>query len=68
MSIKKEVRCNLCGNSLDKDQIGLSKKLLDSKGKRIYCINCLSSHLDVTVQDLLDKIEEFKDEGCTLFK
>ena len=68
MSYKKDNRCNLCDKMLDKDQIGLSKKLLDYNGKRMYCIDCLASHLDVTVEDLLDKIQDFKDEGCTLFK
>lgn len=67
MSYKK-YHCNLCERIMDKDEIGLSKKLLDPKGKRLYCISCLASHLDVTTEDLLDKIEEFKDEGCTLFK
>ena len=28
----------------------------------------LADFLGCTVDDLLDKIEEFKDEGCTLFK
>lgn len=31
-------------------------------------MDCLADYLGTTVEDLLDKIEEFKDEGCTLFK
>lgn len=68
MSYSKKTHCNLCDEEMDKDQIGLSKKLLDSTGNRLYCINCLSTHLEVSVDDLLEKIHEFKDEGCTLFK
>lgn len=30
-------------------------------------IDCLAEYLDCTVQELLDKIEEFKEEGCKLF-
>ena len=33
-----------------------------------YCMNCLADYLDVTVDDLKEKIEEFKDEGCKLFE
>lgn len=34
----------------------------------IYCIDCLAEYLGVTTDELRDKIEEFKEEGCTLFK
>ena len=52
---------------LDKDTIGINKKLLGESIDTFYCLNCLADFLDVTVEDLLDKIEEFKEEGCTLF-
>ena len=54
-------------NDLDKDTIGINKKLLGSSIKSFYCMDCLANALDVTVEELLDKIEEFKDEGCELF-
>ena len=31
-------------------------------------MDCLADFLNVTVEELLDKIEEFKEEGCELFK
>ena len=36
--------------------------------KNFYCLDCLAEYLDCTVQELLDKIEEFKEEGCKLFE
>ena len=42
-------------------------KLIGEETKNFYCLNCLADVLDVSVQDILDKIEEFKEEGCTLF-
>ena len=54
--------------NLDKNTIGLNKKLLGTKNHNYLCIACLASFLDITEEDLLDKIEEFKDEGCTLFE
>ena len=62
-------KCYVCGKEpLTKDEIAVTKKLLDSKVKTYYCISCLAEYLEVTEEELLAKIEEFKDEGCTLFK
>lgn len=61
--------CFACGkNGLDKDTLGINKKLLGKEIKAFYCMDCLADYLGCTVDDLLEKIEEFKDEGCTLFK
>lgn len=66
----KEIKmCYVCGKSnLTKDEIGLTKKLIDKKSINFYCIDCLADYLEVTTEELLDKLEEFKEEGCTLFK
>lgn len=61
--------CVACSKKkLDKDTVGINKKLLGAGIKNFYCMDCLAEYLGCTVQDLLDKIEEFKEEGCTLFK
>lgn len=61
--------CIICGQkSLDKDTIGINKKMLGKKIKQVYCIACLSEYLECSVQELMDKIEEFKEAGCTEFK
>lgn len=60
-------KCYLCENKLDKDAIGLNKKILDKNPSRFLCIDCLAAHLDVSAEDLKAKISEFKDQGCTLF-
>lgn len=60
--------CIACGKSdLDKDTIGINKKLLGEKVSNFYCMDCLADYLECDVQDILDKIEEFKEEGCKLF-
>lgn len=63
----KKKKCYLCEAQLDKIAIGLTKKLLDKDSKRFYCLLCLANYLDVTVEELLAKAEEFKSQGCTLF-
>ena len=61
--------CISCGlSNLDKDTIGINKKLLGKRIDKFYCLDCLAEYLDATVEELLDKIEEFKDEGCKLFE
>lgn len=69
--MKKTIKadCISCGKkNLSKDEIGINKKLIDEKCDNFYCLDCLATYLDVSVEDILDKIEEFKEEGCTLFK
>ena len=50
-----------------KDEIGLTKKLLDMNAKEYFCFRCMAEYLEVEEEFLRDKVEEFKDEGCTLF-
>lgn len=65
----KKIKCIICGEIISKrNTIGINKKLLGTEIENFYCLNCLADYLDVTVQDILDKIEEFKNEGCKLFE
>jgi len=62
-------RCVSCGiENLSKDTIGINKKLLGTEFENFFCIVCLAEYLDVTDEELEEKIEEFREQGCTLFK
>lgn len=66
---KKNFDCIACGKSaLSKNEIGINKKLLGMKTKNFYCLECLANFLEVEPQDILDKIEDFKNGGCKLFE
>lgn len=66
MQIRK---CYECGKEpLTKEEIGLTKKLLGNDTMTFYCLHCLADYLGVTEEELLAKIEEFKNEGCVLFQ
>lgn len=66
MEMKK---CYVCGKApLSKDEIGITKKLIDKKTVNFYCLPCLAEYFEVDKEELVAKIEEFKNEGCTLFK
>lgn len=65
----KIMNCYVCGKeNISKNEIGLVKKLMGKNTKKFYCLPCLAEQLDVTEEELLDKIEEFKNEGCKLFE
>jgi len=60
--------CYVCGKEITtKNEVGLTKKLLNRDTKRFYCLNCLAEYLEVDTDFLLAKIEEFKEQGCKLF-
>ena len=65
----KSYSCRICFKPhLTKDEIGATKKLIDNDADAFFCTECLADYLGCTVEELLEKIEEFKSEGCQLFK
>ena len=66
MKIKE---CSSCFKKpLTKDEIGINKKLLGKDIKTFFCMDCLAAYLETSKEDILAKIEEFKEQGCTLFQ
>ncbi len=64
----KNKSCYVCGKeTLSKNEIGLTKKLLGKDSKRFYCLDCLAGYLEVDTEFLLAKIDEFKEQDCKLF-
>lgn len=60
--------CYVCGKeNLSKNEIGLTKKLLSKNAKTYYCLDCLAEYLEVDTEFLIEKVEEFKAQGCDLF-
>ncbi len=63
----KRTICKDCGKVLLKDEIALTKKLIDIEAKEFLCLECMSEMFDCSIEDLEIKIMEFKEQGCTLF-
>lgn len=59
--------CVRCGASLTKDDIGLTRKMINRGAEEYCCISCLSRHFQISEEILRKKIQEFKEMGCTLF-
>ena len=47
----------------------MNKKLFEAEAKKnlFMCLHCMGDYLDCSEDDLREKIEEFKREGCKLF-
>ena len=65
--MKKLKICTDCGKAITKDEVALSRKLIDIDTKEFYCLACMAENFGCTVEDLQIKIQEFKEQGCTLF-
>lgn len=63
----KKIICCDCRRPLKKDEIALSKKLIDLDTEEFYCLPCMAVFFGCEEEDLKIKIKEFKEQGCTLF-
>lgn len=59
--------CMKCGKTLTFNEIGAHKKFINRGSMTFLCKSCLAEKLDVTVEEIDRKIEQFKMQGCTLF-
>ena len=55
--------CTNCSKDLAKDEIALSKKMLGKNTKQYLCLDCLSEYLNTDKEILVEKIEQFNEEG-----
>lgn len=68
MRKKQNIMCCSCfKGSLSKDEIGANKKLIGIDTEQFYCLDCLAAYLEVSNEEIEDKIQMFKEDGCTLF-
>lgn len=62
-----EDTCVNCGRKLVRDEIALTRKLINRGASEFMCLTCLAARFNVSEDLLLEKIEHFKKQGCTLF-
>lgn len=66
--MQKRVNCFVCEKEISFNEVGLNKKLIGENLKKFHCIQCLADYLEISVEDLEERITEFKDSGCILFE
>lgn len=59
--------CMQCGKALTFNEVGAYKKFVNRGSTTFLCKTCLSAKLNVTVEQIDEKIEQFRAQGCTLF-
>ena len=59
--------CVSCGRPVTRDEIAVTKKLINRGAAKFYCVPCLADYFDVKPEDILERIRYFKQTGCTLF-
>ncbi|MBQ6060170.1 MAG: hypothetical protein IJL36_01885 [Clostridia bacterium] len=60
--------CRICGRDLVPDECALTRKLINRGAVEFMCLSCLSEHFGVSENVLREKIRQFRDMGCTLFR
>jgi uncharacterized protein YlaI len=54
----KRVDCYICNKeNLARNEIGLNKKLIGRNVEKFHCINCLADYLDLSVDELEERIQ-----------
>ena len=59
--------CFRCQRVLTRDEIALTRKLINRGTQTFFCLSCLAAHFQVTEDILREKIIQFREMGCTLF-
>jgi len=59
--------CLKCGRELSSDEIGIYKRMINRGATEFLCASCLAEKYGVEETFIYNKIEQFRDMGCTLF-
>ena len=59
--------CVSCGRPVTRDEIAVTKKLINRGAAKFFCVPCLAAYFEVKEEDILERIRYFKQTGCTLF-
>ena len=60
-------RCKSCGTEITGDDKGLHKKLRGRFETEFICISCNAAYFNVPERFLRQKIDEWREMGCSLF-
>ena len=67
--MSQKCECCKCGKKIvDKDIIGINRKLLGAHTVKFMCVKCLAEFFGTGEHVLRAKIEELKDNNCPLFR
>lgn len=56
-----------CARELTGDEIGLHKKMINRGATEYMCLTCLAKYYNCEESLLIQKMEQFRAQGCMLF-
>lgn len=59
--------CIVCCRPVTSDEMAMTRKLINRGATQFLCLPCLARRFDAAVEELLERMQAFKDMGCTLF-
>lgn len=59
--------CKVCCRELTRDEIGLTKKLINRGAAEFLCLTCLAEKFAMTEEECQTLIAHFREAGCHLF-
>ena len=59
--------CAVCSKPVSRDEIGITKKLINRGAESYLCKRCLAARFKITVEEIDRLIENFRRAGCSLF-
>lgn len=59
--------CCKCAASISRDEIAITKRLINRGATKYYCTACLAEAFGITAEDIERSIRHYKQIGCTLF-
>ena len=59
--------CIQCRRPVTRDEMAMTRKLINRGTTTWLCLSCLAQRFDATLQELTERMQAFKDMGCTLF-
>ena len=62
-----DARCVKCARQLTRDEVAVTKKLINRGATEFMCADCLAAYYQVDVSAVYERMEYFRAMGCTLF-
>lgn len=59
--------CRECGAHITRDEVAVTKKLINRGATEFMCARCLAAYYQVDESAVRERMEYFRAQGCTLF-
>ena len=59
--------CKQCGTRLTRDEVAVTKKLINRGATEFMCAKCLAEYYKVDESAVRERMEYFRSTGCALF-